>query len=538
MLGEQLAHGADRRRRAGEHRIATARVAGGVVQDVADALGPVAGEQLHPGAERARHARRQQARARDDVEAQVTHRRDARRPGRRALPAHDERAARLRVEGDDRDLAAEAVEVRLDDLQHEPGGGRRVKRVAALLQDRHPRGGGQPVGGGHHPEAAGQLLAIGERHRHEPLVKVQLSGLGIICFVYLSAAVTRIPLPSLAMHELTHDADARSGIVLAVASAASFGLSGALASGLFATGWSAGAVVLVRLGLGALVLAPFAIAALRGRWAALRRHAGLVALYGAVPMALAQFAYFSAVDRMAVGPALLIEYTAPATVVGWLWLRRGERPTSMTLAGAAVCAVGLVLVLDLIAGPSLDALGVGWALLAMVGAATYFVLGSDAIAAVPAVGLAGGGLVTATLGLGLLGAIGVLPLHATTASPSYGGLSVAWWLPLLALGTVTCGLAYCTGVAAIRRLGSRVASFVGLLEVVSGVVWAWLLLTQVPSTLQLAGGVLLLTGIVVVRLGERALPPADREPVLRVDRGRPHRRDGHPEFARHRDDIR
>jgi drug/metabolite transporter (DMT)-like permease len=99
-----------------------------------------------------------------------------------------------------------------------------------------------------------------------------------------------------------------------------------LASGLFETGWSAGAVVLVRLGLGALVLAPLAIADLRGRWSALRRHAHLVVLYGAVPMALAQFAYFSAVTRMAVGPALLIEYTAPATVVGWLWLRRGERP--------------------------------------------------------------------------------------------------------------------------------------------------------------------------------------------------------------------
>jgi hypothetical protein len=47
-----------------------------------------------------------------------------------------------------------------------------------------------------------------------------------------------------------------------------------------------------------------------------------------------------------------------------------------------------------------------------------------------------------------------------------------------------------------------VASFVGLLEVVSGVLWAWLLLTQVPGPLQVVGGVLLLAGIVIVRLGE------------------------------------
>lgn len=303
-----------------------------------------------------------------------------------------------------------------------------------------------------------------------------------------------------------HDGQGGSGLVLAVVSAASFGLSGALARGLFATGWSAGAVVLVRLGLGTIILAPFALADLRGRWHVLRGHVRLVLFYGAVPMALAQFAYFSAVARMAVGPALLIEYTAPAAVVGWLWLRRGERPSAMTLAGALVCAAGLVLVLDLIAGPSLNPIGVGWALLAMVGAASYFVLGSDGIAAVPPVGLAGCGLVAATLMLGVLGAVGALPLHAASASPLYGGVHVAWWLPLLALGAVTCGLAYCAGISAIRRLGSRLASFVGLLEVVSGVVWAWLLLAQLPGPLQLVGGVLLLSGIVVVRLGERGGP--------------------------------
>jgi drug/metabolite transporter (DMT)-like permease len=311
------------------------------------------------------------------------------------------------------------------------------------------------------------------------------------------------------MNVMVDDGHPGSGLWLAVLSAASFGLSGALASGLFATGWSAGAVVLVRLGVGALVLAPFAVADMRGHWSALRRHAGLVSLYGAVPVALAQFAYFSAVTRMAVGPALLIEYTAPATVVGWLWLRRGERPSAVTLAGATVCVVGLLLVLDLISGPSLNALGVGWALLAMVGAATYFVLGSDGLAAVPAIGLAGCGLMIAAFALGLLAAVGLLPLHATTTSASYGGHSVPWWLPLLALGTITSGLAYCAGISAIRRLGSRVASFVGLLEVVSGVVWAWLLLSQVPGTLQLGGGALLLTGIVVVRLGERPPSRAD-----------------------------
>ena len=46
--------------------------------------------------------------------------------------------------------------------------------------------------------------------------------------------------------------------------------------------------------------------------------------------------YFSAVAKMDVGPALLIEYTAPAAVVAWLWLRRGQRPSRLTVTGAAI----------------------------------------------------------------------------------------------------------------------------------------------------------------------------------------------------------
>jgi len=310
------------------------------------------------------------------------------------------------------------------------------------------------------------------------------------------------------MKRFGNDGAVRTGLLLAVISAASFGLSGSLAGGLLAVGWSPGAIVLARISVAALAVAPLALADLRGRWHLVRRQAGWVIFYGAVPVALTQFAYFSAVARMNVGPALLIEYTAPATVVIWLWLRRGERPTRRTLAGAVVCAIGLVLVLDLLAGPSLDPVGVGWALLAMMGVASYFLLGADGPADVPPIGLAGCGLVVGSLALGLLGATGLMPLHARTVTAHYAGTAVAWWLPPLALGIITAGVAYCAGIGAIRRLGSRVASFVALLEVLAGIVFAWLLLGQVPGTLQVLGAALLIAGIIAVKLGERS-PAAD-----------------------------
>jgi drug/metabolite transporter (DMT)-like permease len=313
------------------------------------------------------------------------------------------------------------------------------------------------------------------------------------------------------MATMAHDAtvgtaDSRlvSGLGFAVLSAASFGMSGALARELLDAGWSAGAIVLVRIGLAALVVAPFGLVALRGRWALLRRNAGLMLGYGAVAVAGAQFCYFSAVAHMQVGPALLIEFTAPAAVVVWLWLRRGQRPGTATLAGAALAGGGLVLVLDLVSGADLSLAGVLWALAAMVGAATYFVISADQDNGLPPMALAAAGLVLGTAVLGLLGLFGLLPMRASTDAVAYAGTQVAWWVPLVVLGVVTAAVAYASGIAAGRRLGSRLASFVALLEVVAGVLFAWLLLDELPRTIQLAGGLLILAGVVAVRLGERA----------------------------------
>ena len=142
-----------------------------------------------------------------------------------------------------------------------------------------------------------------------------------------------------------------SGLAFALVSAVTFGLSGALARPLLESGWSAGAIVLVRVGGAALLVVPFALVALRGRWgAAPQRRPGR--RYGVLAVAGAQFCYFSAVSHMQVGPALLIEYTAPAAVVVWLWLRHGQRPGPVTLVGAGLAALGLVLVLDLLPAPT------------------------------------------------------------------------------------------------------------------------------------------------------------------------------------------
>ena len=99
-------------------------------------------------------------------------------------------------------------------------------------------------------------------------------------------------------------------------------------------GWAPAAAVVVR------IAARRRSCCCRSRWCSCAagggccgRNAGLVAGYGLVAVAGCQLAYFKAVAHMQVGVALLIEYTAPVAVVGWLWLRRGQRPGRLTVLG-------------------------------------------------------------------------------------------------------------------------------------------------------------------------------------------------------------
>ncbi len=300
---------------------------------------------------------------------------------------------------------------------------------------------------------------------------------------------------------------AASGLGFALLSAASFGMSGALARGLLHEGWTPGALSVARIGLAALVIAPFGLVALRGRWHLVVAQWRALVTFGVVAVAAPQFFYFSAVAHMEVAPALLIEFIAPAAVVVWLWLRHGERPGRLTVAGAVTAALGLVLVLDLLSGAGLSLPGVLWALGAMLGCATYFVMSADDSSGLPPIVLAAAGLLVAAVTMSLLGVSGLLDMTTSRADVGLAGSTVAWWVPLVLLGVVTAALSYASGIAAIRRLGSRVASFVALAEVLFGVLWAWVLLDELPGVVQLAGGVLIVAGVVGVKVGERVILP-------------------------------
>jgi drug/metabolite transporter (DMT)-like permease len=306
---------------------------------------------------------------------------------------------------------------------------------------------------------------------------------------------------------MTHRTSSR-GLLVALVAATSFGVSGALVKPLLEGGWSPAAAVTVRALVGGLALTPFALLALRGRfgvlWTARWRILGM-AVIGVVGT---QVFYFAAVRRIPVGTAILIEYMAPLLLVAVAWVVTRRRPAATVLVGAVVAAGGLVLVVSPGGGGRLDPVGLASAAVAMVCCAAYFVIAARPPHGLPSVALACAGLLVATLVLAVVGLTGLVPYTASAAPVELFGATAPWWVPLLAVGVIATAVSYAASIAATAMLGSRLASFVGLLEVAAAALWAWLLLGESLTLVQGLGGLAILVGIAFVR-SDPGGPPED-----------------------------
>jgi drug/metabolite transporter (DMT)-like permease len=302
------------------------------------------------------------------------------------------------------------------------------------------------------------------------------------------------------------------GLVLAVVSAFAFASSGPLVKPLLEAGWSLSAALVVRMGLSGLILSPMLVRAVRRERGFLRRHAVALLVFGLVPVAGCQLLFFSAMQRMPVAVALLIQYLAPVFLVAFVWARTRRAPSRVVLGGSVVAMCGLVLVVD-ISGARFDLLGTVLALGAAVTVCVYFVMSERTGDDLPPLALAGGGLLVGATLMLLLGLTGILPLAAPEVAVAFRGIEVPGWVPLLWVGGVGTTLGYALGVMAVPRIGSRLASFVGLSEVLFALLFAWLLLGETPAPIQFAGGVLILVGVVLVRLDPRAPVTPAVEPL-------------------------
>ncbi|MGW4324018.1 EamA family transporter [Streptomyces sp. SID8381] len=296
------------------------------------------------------------------------------------------------------------------------------------------------------------------------------------------------------------------GLGLALVSALAFGGSGVAAKPLIEAGLDPLHVVWLRVTGAALVMLPLAV-----RHRALpRTRPALLAGFGLLAVAGVQACYFAALSRIPVGVALLVEYLAPALVLGWVRFVQRRPVTRAAALGVVLAAGGLACVVEVWSGLSFDALGLLLALGAACCQVGYFVLsdqGGDAGDRAPdPLGVIAYGLLVGAAVLTVVARPWGMHWSVLAHTARMNGTPVPAVVLLLWIVLVATVLAYVTGVVSVRRLSPQVAGVVACLEAVIATVLAWVLLGEHLSAPQIAGGAVVLLGAFIAQ----SSAPAER----------------------------
>ncbi|MFV2121503.1 EamA family transporter, partial [Streptomyces sp. Act-28] len=296
-----------------------------------------------------------------------------------------------------------------------------------------------------------------------------------------------------------HASQVRSaGLGLALASAFAFGGSGVAAKPLIEAGLDPLHVVWLRVAGAALVMLPVAW---RHRDLP-RREPALLLGFGLLAVAGVQAFYFAALSRIPVGVALLVEYLAPALVLGWVRYVQRRPVTRAAVLGVVLAVTGLACVVEVWSGLGFDALGLALALGAACCQVGYFVLsdhGGDGTRPVDPLGVIAYGLLVGAVALTAVARPWGMDRKVLAGAADLGGAAPPAWLLLGWIVLVATVFAYVTGVVSVRRLSPQVAGVVACLEAVVATVLAWVLLGEHLTAPQMTGGALVLVGALIAQ---------------------------------------
>ncbi len=293
------------------------------------------------------------------------------------------------------------------------------------------------------------------------------------------------------------------GYAMALGAGTLFGVNGTVSKVILESGLSSLRLTEVRC-TGALAgLALILFATRPESFRTSRRELVFLGGFGIFGVALVQLFYFLAIHRLAIGVSLLIQYLGPLIVA--LWARFVMRQTMRRRIWAALVLAfgGLSLVVDLWGGVSLDGLGVVFSLCSAAAIALYLLLAEHAVGRRDPISLLCFGFLFATLFWAVAQPWWSFPFEVPGRSVSLLGNLSHLHLPIWALmswmivlGTI---VPFFLIVGSMRHITATRAGILAMVEpvIASLVAYGWL--DETLGATQLAGGALVLAGIVLAQ---------------------------------------
>jgi len=306
---------------------------------------------------------------------------------------------------------------------------------------------------------------------------------------------------------MTKPSRTSSGMLLALGAAVLFAVNGNVSKVALLNGVSSLELVSVRSAGTAVIL--FGLTALRNP-AALRvgrRELGFLALYGVTGIAMVQWLYFVAIQRMPVGIALLFEYTAPLMVALWVRFVQQQPVKSRLWLGLACALSGLAMVAQFWKGMTLDPIGLISAVGAGAALACYYLMGEHGQRDRDPISLMAFSFGFSAILWAIVSPWWAFPfsrlVHEVDLPGALPGQTPLWLMVLwiIVLGTV---VPFLLVLLAVGRLGPARVGLIGMLEPVGAGIIAWVLLGESLNTAQVIGSLIVLVGIALAETSRQA----------------------------------
>jgi drug/metabolite transporter (DMT)-like permease len=251
-----------------------------------------------------------------------------------------------------------------------------------------------------------------------------------------------------------------------------------------------------------------------------RRELPFLVAFGVLGLALVQWTYFAAIERLDIGIALLIQYTAPLLIAVWARFVMHEHVRARIWAALGLSLFGLGLVVDVWRGLSLDGVGVVFAFGAALSFAFYILMAERGIVRRDPISLLCLGMLFSSVFWGILEPWWSFPTEIVDDDVSLLGNLAQYNLPvwllmlsMLVLGTI---VPFALLVGALRHLPATRVGIAAMFEPVAATIVAYLWLDEALSGLQLAGAALVLGGILLAQTARDAQTLAGAARQVRV----------------------
>jgi len=290
---------------------------------------------------------------------------------------------------------------------------------------------------------------------------------------------------------------------MAACAATLWAVNGAVAKVILASGISSLRLTQVRSGgaLAGLVVVLLLTAPERLR--VRPRELPFLAVFGIAGLAFVQWFYFLAIHRIALGVALLLQYTAPLLVALWARYAYHEPVRRRIWIALALALAGLALIVDVRGGGRVSTAGVAFAAVAALTYALYVLMAERELGRRDTLSLLAWGFLFASLFWAAIAPWWSFPAGRVGDSVSLLGNLDTWHAPVWALlawvivpGTI---LPFVLLVSALNHLPATRVGIIAMLEPVVATIVGWVWLDESLAAVQLGGAAVVLGAILIAQ---------------------------------------